>query len=75
MADERTMSAVTMINTAQRNRQKVNVVVALTQVRAFYYVQRKPRVRTFFSSLILLINAIRSFGEVPTPTRLSNSSM
>ena len=75
MADERTMSAVTMINTAQRNRQKVNVVVALTQVRAFYYVQIKPRVRTFFSSLILLINAIRSLGKVPTPTRLSNSSM
>jgi hypothetical protein len=46
MADERTMSAVTMINTAQRNRQKVNVVIALTQVRAFY-VQKKPRVRTF----------------------------
>ena len=51
MADERTMSAVTMINTAQRNRQKVNVVIALTQVRAFYYVQKKPRVRTF--SLLL----------------------
>lgn len=29
MADERTMSAVTMINTAQRNRQKVGVVKAL----------------------------------------------
>jgi len=45
MADERTMSAVTMINTAQRNRQKVNVVMALTQVRAFYYVQKKTRLR------------------------------
>lgn len=45
MADERTMSAVTMINTAQRNRQKVGVVKALTQVRAFYYVQKKPKLR------------------------------
>ncbi|KIM38034.1 hypothetical protein M413DRAFT_76363 [Hebeloma cylindrosporum] len=45
MGDERTMSAITMINTAQRNRQKVNVVMALTQVRSFYYVQTKPRLR------------------------------
>ena len=66
MADERTMSAVTMINTAQRNRQKVNVVMALTQVRAFYFVQNKPRVRTFSLSLSLPIPAIRS--------SLSNSS-
>ena len=51
MGDERTMSAITMINTAQRNRQKVNVVMALTQVRAFYYVQTKPRVRTFHLTL------------------------
>jgi hypothetical protein len=46
MGDERTTSAVTMINTAQRNRQKVNVVMALAQVRAFYYAQKKPRVCT-----------------------------
>jgi len=45
MGDERTMSTVTMIDTGQRNRQKVNVVMALTQVRAFYYVQKKPRLR------------------------------
>ena len=41
MANKLTMSAVTMINTAQQNRQKVNVVMALTQVRAFYYVKKK----------------------------------
>ena len=66
MADERTMSAVTMINTGQRNRQKVNMVMALTQVRAFYFVQNKPRVHTFSLSLSLPIPAIRS--------SLSNSS-
>lgn len=45
MTDECMMSAVTMINSAQRNRQKA---MALTKVRAFYYIQKKPRVRTFF---------------------------
>ena len=66
MADEHMMSAVTMINTAQRNHQKVNVVMALTQVRNFYFVQNKPRVRTFSLSLSLPIPAICS--------SLSNSS-
>lgn len=74
MADERTMSAVTMINTAQRNRQKVGVVKALTQVRAFYYVQKKPKVRTFSLTLSSLIPAIHSSGKAPTPTQLSSSS-
>ena len=67
MVDKRTMSAVTMINTAQWNRRKVNVVMALTQVRAFYFVQNKPRVRTFSLPLSLPIPAIRS--------SLSNSSI
>ena len=49
-----------MINTAQRNHQKVNVVMALTQVRAFYFVQNKPRVHTFSLSLSLPIPAIHS---------------
>ena len=73
MADERTMSAVIMINTAQRNRQKVNVVIALTQVRAFYYVQKKLRVCTFSLTLSSLITAIYSFGKALTQTRHSNS--
>ena len=66
MADERMMSAVTMVNISQPNRQKVNVVMALTQVRAFYFVQNKPRVRTFSLSLSLPMPAIQS--------SLSNSS-
>jgi hypothetical protein len=77
MGDERTMSAITMINSAQRNRQKVDVVMALTQVRAFYYVQTKPRVRTFSLTLAPLnsfIPPIHSFGGVPTLTQPSNSS-
>ena len=58
MGDEHTMSAITMINTAQQNRQKVNMVMALTQVRAFYYAQKKPKVRTCLS---LTLAAAHSF--------------
>jgi len=44
MADERTMSAVTLLNTAQRNRQLVPTVVAMAQVRAYYMGERPQRV-------------------------------
>ena len=53
---------------------KVNMAMALTQVRAFYFVQKKPRVHTFSLTLSLLIPAIHSSGKVPTPTQLSSSS-
>ena len=53
MADERMMSAVTMINTAQWNCQKVDVVMALTQVRAFYYVQKKNKGAQLFFEIEL----------------------
>jgi len=36
MTDERTMSAITLLNTAQRNRQLVPTVVAMAQVLAYY---------------------------------------
>ncbi|KAF8872812.1 ribonuclease H-like domain-containing protein [Infundibulicybe gibba] len=36
MADERTMSVNTMLNTALRNRQKVDSLVAMLQVRGYY---------------------------------------
>ncbi|KAG5635387.1 hypothetical protein H0H81_011463, partial [Sphagnurus paluster] len=45
MADERTMSVITMLNTAQRNRQKVASVMAMVQIRGFYHGERKTRVR------------------------------
>ena len=44
MADERTMSAITLLNTAQRNRQLVPTVVAMAQVRAYYVGARPQRV-------------------------------
>ncbi|KAG5648450.1 hypothetical protein H0H81_007052, partial [Sphagnurus paluster] len=43
MADERTMSVITMLNTAQRNRQKVASVMAMVQIRGFYHGERKTR--------------------------------
>ncbi|KAF5312309.1 hypothetical protein D9619_003512 [Psilocybe cf. subviscida] len=46
MADERTMSVVTMINSAQRNRQSVKSVFALAQIRSYYLRQKKPKART-----------------------------
>lgn len=46
MADERTMSAVTMLNSAQRNRQTVSTVVAMAQVGSYYRNARPSRVRT-----------------------------
>ena len=48
MADERTMSAITMLNTAQRNRQTVGTVMAMAQVRGFYHTEEKTRVRTMY---------------------------
>lgn len=36
MAEERTVSAVTLINTALRNRQKVGTIVDQIQVRQHY---------------------------------------
>ncbi|KAF9470251.1 hypothetical protein BDN70DRAFT_889192 [Pholiota conissans] len=42
MADERTMSVITMLNTAQRNRQHVSTVIAMAQIRG-YYMKAKPR--------------------------------
>jgi hypothetical protein len=44
MADERTMSVITMLNTAQRNRQSVSTVVAHAQVRGFYMADEKKKV-------------------------------
>ena len=44
MADERTMSAITLLNTAQRNRQLVPTVIAMAQVRAYYMSTRPERV-------------------------------
>lgn len=44
MADERTMSSVTMINTAQRNKQTVPTVMAMAQVGGYYKTQKPTRV-------------------------------
>ena len=38
------MSAITLLNTAQRNRQLVPTVVAMAQVRAYYVGARPQRV-------------------------------
>ncbi|KAH6909669.1 ribonuclease H-like domain-containing protein [Coprinopsis sp. MPI-PUGE-AT-0042] len=47
MAEERTMSVFTMMNTAQRNRQSINTVVAMAQVNGFYRAEEpsKRRIR------------------------------
>ncbi|CAA7260791.1 unnamed protein product [Cyclocybe aegerita] len=42
MADERTMSSITLLNTAQRNRQQVPTVIAMAQING-YYKGEKPR--------------------------------
>ena len=44
MADERTMSGITLLNTAQQNRQLIPTVVAMAQVRAYYMGARPQRV-------------------------------
>ena len=44
MADERTMSAVTLLNTAQRNHQLIPTVIAMAQVHAYYMGERPQRV-------------------------------
>jgi len=41
MADERTMSYITMLNTAQRSWQTVNTVVVNAQIRSFYSAELK----------------------------------
>ncbi|KAF5328452.1 hypothetical protein D9611_015136 [Ephemerocybe angulata] len=40
MADERTMSSITMLNTAQRSRQKVDTVIAMTRIRSYYQAEK-----------------------------------
>jgi len=41
MADERTVSGVTFVNTALRNRQKVSTIVDQLQVRQYYGFKEK----------------------------------
>lgn len=36
MADERSVSVVTFLNTGLRNRQKIETLMAMTQIRAHY---------------------------------------
>ncbi|KAF4617260.1 hypothetical protein D9613_005661 [Agrocybe pediades] len=45
MADERTMSYITMLNTAQKNRQKVGTIVAMTQIRGHVLAKEPPKLR------------------------------
>ncbi|KAF8060837.1 ribonuclease H-like domain-containing protein [Lyophyllum atratum] len=45
MADERTMSVVTMMNTALQNRQKVETIMAMAQIRNYYRTQKKRKLR------------------------------
>ncbi|CAA7268960.1 unnamed protein product [Cyclocybe aegerita] len=42
MADERTMSSITLLNTAQHNHQQVPTVIAMAQING-YYKGEKPR--------------------------------
>jgi len=49
MADERTMSYVTMVNSAQRNCQKVDTIVAMAQVNGYYKAEEPAKVRTGLS--------------------------
>jgi hypothetical protein len=44
MADERTMLAITLLNTVQQNRQLVPTSVAMAQIRAYYMGARPQRV-------------------------------
>jgi len=44
MADERTMSSITLLNSAQRNRQKVETVVSMAQINAFYKSEKPKKV-------------------------------
>lgn len=46
MADERTMSVVTMVNSALPNHQKVETIMAMTQIRSYYCGPAK--VRTYY---------------------------
>ena len=50
MAEERTISVFTMLNTAQRNRQKVSTVVAMAQVGLYYKSLRSSKVLSFIFS-------------------------
>ena len=53
------MSVFTMLNTAQRNRQKVSTVVAMAQVGLYYKNLRSSKVRYFiFSELATNLNII-----------------
>ncbi|KAJ3520395.1 hypothetical protein NMY22_g12779 [Coprinellus aureogranulatus] len=45
MADEKTRSYITMLNTAQRSRQNVNTVAAMAQVHRFYMAEKPKKVR------------------------------
>lgn len=49
MADERTLSVVTMINTALRNRQGVETIMAMTQVRGYYKSKAKVSPQHLYS--------------------------
>ncbi|KAJ3510647.1 hypothetical protein NLJ89_g4557 [Agrocybe chaxingu] len=45
MADERTMSSITLLNTAQRNRQQVPTVIAMAQINGYYKGEKPRKVR------------------------------
>ena len=64
MADERTMSVVTMLNTAQRNRQKVDSVMAMVQIRGYYQKERKRKVPTIQLINISFWYLKSSFGKI-----------
>ncbi|KJA23826.1 hypothetical protein HYPSUDRAFT_39320 [Hypholoma sublateritium FD-334 SS-4] len=77
MADERTMSVVTMLNTAQRNRQSVNTVIAFAQVRGYYMkaIPRKTR-KSAHPTLILkffeLDGVLRTIDDADVRVRSIN---
>jgi len=48
MADKCTMSYITMLNTAQRSRQKVDTVVVMTQVAGYAKANELKKVSTIF---------------------------
>ncbi|KAF9526166.1 hypothetical protein CPB83DRAFT_770862 [Crepidotus variabilis] len=50
MADERTMSFVTMLNSARRSRQKVETIIAMAQVRGYYQAENGVKVCLIFFS-------------------------
>ncbi|KAJ2930461.1 hypothetical protein H1R20_g6639, partial [Candolleomyces eurysporus] len=45
MADERTMSCITMLNTAQHSRQSVSSVIAMAQIRNYYHGEKLKKLR------------------------------